>query len=48
MATTAKDDALLKAADLTAKQLQHALEIVESKVGRERAHLDGALVGAVL
>ena len=48
MATTAKDEALLKAADLTAKQLQQAIEIVEGKAGKERAESDGALVGAVL
>jgi hypothetical protein len=48
MATTAKDDALLKAADLTARQLQQAIEIVESNVGKERAESDGALIGAVL
>jgi hypothetical protein len=48
MATTAKDDALLKAADLTAKQLQQAIEIVEGNLGKERAESDGALVGAVL
>ena len=48
MATTPKDEALLKAADLTARQLQQAIEIVEGKVGKERAESDGALVGAVL
>jgi DNA polymerase III alpha subunit len=48
MATTAKDEALIKAADLTAKQLQQAIDIVEGKVGKERAESDGALVGAVL
>ena len=45
---SATDDALLKAADLTARQLQQALEIVEGKLGSERAQSDGALVGAVL
>ena len=45
---TATDDALLKAADLTARQLQQALEIVEGKLGSERAQSDGALVGSVL
>ena len=41
MATTAKDEALLKAADLTAKQLQQAIEIVEGRVGNDRAQTDG-------
>jgi hypothetical protein len=48
MASTSKDEELRKAADLTAKQLQQALEIVEGKVGKERTESDGALVGAVL
>jgi hypothetical protein len=48
MALTSQDEALIKAAELTAKQLQQALEIVEGKIGKERAESDGALVGAVL
>ena len=48
MATTSMDEALLRAADLTARQLQQALEIVEGKLGPERAQENGALVGAVL
>ena len=48
MASTSKDEELRKAADLTARQLQQAMEIVEGKVGKERAESDGALVGAVL
>jgi hypothetical protein len=48
MATTSKDQALRKAANLTAKQLEQALEIVEGNVGKERTERDGALVGAVL
>ena len=48
MASTSKDEELRKAAELTAKQLQQALEIVEGKVGKERTDSDGALVGAVL
>ena len=43
-----KDEELRKAADLTARQLQQAIEITEGKVGKERADTDGALVGAVL
>jgi hypothetical protein len=43
-----KDDELRTAADLTARQLQQAIEIAEGKVGKERAENDGALVGAVL
>jgi hypothetical protein len=39
---------LNKAAELTASQLQRALEIVESAIGIDRARTDGALVGAVL
>jgi len=46
--TTAKDDALLKAADLTARQLEQAIEIVEGKLGAERAQEEGALIGLVL
>ena len=48
MASTSKDEALRNAADLTARQLQQAIEIVEGKAGKERAEGDGALVGAVL
>lgn len=43
-----KESELLRATDLTAVQLQQALEIVEAKVGKERVARDGALVGAVL
>ena len=39
---------MLKAADLTAKQLQHAIDVVEGKLGADRAKEAGALVGAVL
>ena len=46
--TTTNDEALRRASDLTARQLQQALEIAEGKVGRERAASDGVLVGAVL
>lgn len=48
MATTAKEEALLKAANLTARQLQHAIDIVEAKLGPERAQQSGSLVGSVL
>ena len=48
MASTSKDEALRNAANLTARQLQQAIEIVEGKAGKERAEGDGALVGAVL
>ena len=48
MASTSKDEELRKAADLTARQLQQAIDIVEGKVGKERAESDGSLVGAVL
>ena len=48
MPSTSKDEELRKAADLTARQLQQAIEIAEGKVGKERAESDGALVGAVL
>ena len=48
MATTSMDEALLRAADLTARQLQQALEIVEAKLGPERLQENGALVGSVL
>ena len=34
---TKKDEAMLRAADLTARQLQQAPEIVEGKLGAERA-----------
>jgi hypothetical protein len=43
-----KDEELRRAADLTAKQIQQAVEIVQGKVGKDRAEADGALVGAVL
>ena len=43
-----KDEAMLKAADLTAKQLQYAIDVVEGKLGADRAKEAGALVGAVL
>jgi hypothetical protein len=39
---------MLHAAELTAKQLQQAIEIVASRLGEGRAQTDGALVGAVL
>jgi hypothetical protein len=45
---TSKDDAMLKAADLTAKQLRHAIDIVEGKLGEERAKGADALLGTVL
>lgn len=45
---TSKDEAMLKAADLTAKQLQHAIDIVEGKLGADRAKDADALLGAVL
>ena len=48
MATSSKDEALLRAADLTARQLQQALEIVEEKLGHPRSQENGALVGSVL
>ena len=48
MALTSKDEALRKAADLTARQLEQAIAIVEDKVGKEKAESDGTLVGAVL
>jgi len=48
MASTSKDEELRKAADLTARQLQQAIDIVEGKVGKERAESDGSLLGAVL
>jgi hypothetical protein len=42
------DQYLANAANLTAEQLKQAIEIVESRLGVERAQRDGALVGAVL
>lgn len=39
---------MLEAADLTARQLQQALEIAEGKLGAERAQQGGPLIGAVL
>jgi hypothetical protein len=48
MALTSKDEALQKAADLTARQLELALALVEGKLGKERTESDGTLVGAVL
>ena len=47
-ASTSKDEVLRKAADLTARQLQQAIEIVEDKVGAERAEQAWPLVGSVL
>jgi hypothetical protein len=43
-----KESELRRATELTAMQLQQALEIVGAKVGRERVERDGALVDAVL
>ena len=43
-----KDDAMVQAADLTVRQLQQAIDIVEGKLGTERPQADGALLGAVL
>ena len=48
MASTSKDEELRKAADLTARQLQQAIEIVEGKVGADRAEQAWPLVGSVL
>ena len=39
---------LNKAVELTADQLQRAIEIVEKAVGSDRAQADGGLLGAVL
>lgn len=43
-----KDEELRRAVDLTARQLQHAIEIAEGTVGKERAESSEALVGAIL
>ena len=39
---------LQNAANLTDELLQHAIAIVEKRLGAERAGSDGALLGAVL
>ncbi|MGZ5276356.1 MAG: hypothetical protein ACXWCU_10585 [Caldimonas sp.] len=39
---------MTKAAELTARQLQQAIDVVAGKLGADRAQQDGALVGAVL
>ena len=48
MTVTAKEQRLLDASDVTARQLHQALQIVAREVGDDRAATDGALVGAVL
>ena len=39
---------MLEAADRTAKQLQHAIDVVEGKLRADRAKEARALLGAVL
>ena len=48
MTSTAKEQRLLDASEVTARQLHQAIQIVEKEVGTDRAASDGALVGAVL
>ena len=48
MTATAKEQRLLDASEVTARQLHQALAIVAKEAGEERAATDGALVGAVL
>ena len=48
MSESPGEKSLLKAAELTARQLQAAIDIVEGKLGADRAQTDGALLGAVL
>jgi len=43
-----RDEELVKAAELTAKQLQQAIDIVASQFGSENAARDSALVAAVM
>lgn len=42
------DQYMKNAEDFTALQLQQAIDIVETKLGKDRAAQDGALIGAVL
>ena len=43
-----RDEELVKAAELTAKQLQQAIEIVANQFGFENTARDSALVAAVM